>query len=60
MSAPRAAGCFSIRSPRVMGMDRSKIRVLTPDVGGGFGTKAFFYPEYALAAVASQKARAAR
>ncbi|MEM7045787.1 MAG: xanthine dehydrogenase family protein molybdopterin-binding subunit [Pseudomonadota bacterium] len=39
----------------VMGMDRAKIRVLTPDVGGGFGTKAFFYPEYALAAVASRK-----
>ena len=39
----------------VMGIDREKIRVLTPDVGGGFGTKAFFYPEYALAAVASRK-----
>ncbi|MDH3661715.1 MAG: xanthine dehydrogenase family protein molybdopterin-binding subunit [Alphaproteobacteria bacterium] len=38
----------------VMGMAREKIRVLTPDVGGGFGTKAFFYPEYALAAVASR------
>ena len=38
----------------VMGMEREKIRVLTPDVGGGFGTKAFFYPEYALAAVASR------
>ena len=38
----------------VTGMDRAKIRVLTPDVGGGFGTKAFFYPEYALAAVASR------
>ncbi|MEL6962053.1 MAG: xanthine dehydrogenase family protein molybdopterin-binding subunit [Pseudomonadota bacterium] len=38
----------------VMGMDRDKITVLTPDVGGGFGTKAFFYPEYALAAVASR------
>ncbi|MGI9508400.1 MAG: xanthine dehydrogenase family protein molybdopterin-binding subunit [Geminicoccaceae bacterium] len=39
----------------VMGIEREKIRVLTPDVGGGFGTKAFFYPEYALAAVASRK-----
>lgn len=39
----------------VLGVDREKIRVLTPDVGGGFGTKAFFYPEYALAAVASQQ-----
>ena len=39
----------------VMGIDRKNIRVLTPDVGGGFGTKAFFYPEYALAAVASRQ-----
>ncbi len=39
----------------VMGIDREKIRVLTPDVGGGFGTKAFFYPEYALASVASRQ-----
>jgi carbon-monoxide dehydrogenase large subunit len=28
------------------------MRVVTPDVGGGFGTKAFCYREYALAAVA--------
>ncbi len=39
----------------VMGIDKKTIRVLTPDVGGGFGTKAFFYPEYALAAVASRQ-----
>ena len=31
-----------------------KVRVLTPDVGGGFGMKAFFYPEYAMAAWASR------
>ncbi len=31
------------------------IRVLTPDVGGGFGTKAFFYPEYALAVWAARQ-----
>ena len=28
-----------------MGMDPGQIRVTTPDVGGGFGTKAFNYPE---------------
>jgi carbon-monoxide dehydrogenase large subunit len=32
-----------------------KIRVLTPDVGGGFGMKAFFYPEYALAVWAARQ-----
>ena len=37
-----------------------KMRVITPDVGGGFGTKLFPYREYALAAVAAEKARASR
>ncbi len=32
-----------------------KIRVITPDVGGGFGTKAFVYHEYPLAAIAAKK-----
>ena len=31
-----------------------KVRILTPDVGGGFGMKAFFYPEYAMAAFAAR------
>jgi aerobic carbon-monoxide dehydrogenase large subunit len=32
-----------------------KLRVVTPDVGGGFGTKLFPYREYALAAVAAKR-----
>lgn len=32
-----------------------KMRVICPDVGGGFGTKLFPYREYALAAVAARK-----
>ena len=32
-----------------------KMRVITPDVGGGFGTKLFPYREYALAAVAAKR-----
>jgi len=32
-----------------------KLRVVTPDVGGGFGTKLFTYREYALAALAAQR-----
>jgi carbon-monoxide dehydrogenase large subunit len=31
-----------------------RMRVVTPDVGGGFGTKLFTYREYALAAVAAR------
>jgi carbon-monoxide dehydrogenase large subunit len=34
-----------------------KLRVITPDVGGGFGTKLFCYREYALAAVAARALR---
>jgi carbon-monoxide dehydrogenase large subunit len=33
------------------------MRVVTPDVGGGFGSKLFCYREYALAAVAAQRLR---
>jgi len=32
-----------------------KLRVVTPDVGGGFGTKLFTYREYALAVVAARQ-----
>jgi len=34
-----------------------RMRVVTPDVGGGFGTKLFPYREYALAAVAAERLR---
>ena len=38
------------RRPRPnFGMEADKVRVLTPDVGGGFGMKAFYYPEYSMA-----------
>lgn len=33
------------------------LRVVTPDVGGGFGTKNFLYPEYALVLWAARKLR---
>jgi len=41
----------------VMGLAPDKMRVITPDVGGGFGTKLFPYREYALATVAAEKLR---
>ena len=31
------------------------VRVITPDVGGGFGMKSFYYPEQALAVWSSKK-----
>jgi carbon-monoxide dehydrogenase large subunit len=39
---------------QVMGLAPEQMRVITPDVGGGFGTKLFAYREYALAAVAAK------
>ena len=33
-----------------LGLEADRVRVITPDVGGGFGMKAFFYPEYSLTA----------
>jgi len=41
----------------VMKLNADQMRVITPDVGGGFGTKLFPYREYALAAVAAEKTR---
>jgi carbon-monoxide dehydrogenase large subunit len=39
----------------VLKIPPEKLRVITPDVGGGFGTKLFPYREYALAAVAAER-----
>jgi aerobic carbon-monoxide dehydrogenase large subunit len=41
----------------VLKMPLEKMRVICPDVGGGFGTKLFPYREYALIAVAARKLR---
>jgi carbon-monoxide dehydrogenase large subunit len=38
----------------ILRIDPKRIRVVTPDVGGGFGTKSFVYHEYPLAALAAQ------
>jgi carbon-monoxide dehydrogenase large subunit len=38
----------------VLGADRSEIRVIAPDVGGGFGAKVPTYPEFLVVAKAAQ------
>jgi carbon-monoxide dehydrogenase large subunit len=50
-------GSHAIRDTlcEMLALPPEKIRVLTPDVGGGFGTKLFIYREYALAAVAAKR-----
>ena len=44
-----------IIAKHVLKIPPEKMRVVTPDVGGGFGTKLFAYREYALVAVAAKK-----
>lgn len=43
----------------VLNIPTEKMRVICPDVGGGFGTKLFPYREYALVAVAARKLKKA-
>jgi carbon-monoxide dehydrogenase large subunit len=39
----------------ILKVEPERIRVVTPDVGGGFGTKLFMYREYPLCAVAAER-----
>jgi carbon-monoxide dehydrogenase large subunit len=39
----------------ILKVDPDRVRVVTPDVGGGFGTKIFMYREYPLCAVAAER-----
>ncbi|HET6520435.1 MAG TPA: xanthine dehydrogenase family protein molybdopterin-binding subunit [Geminicoccaceae bacterium] len=40
---------------KILKQPRDKVRVLCGDVGGGFGMKAFFFPEYGLVAWAARR-----
>ena len=50
-------GSHAIRDTlcEMLGLKPEQIRVVTPDVGGGFGTKLFIYREYVLAALAARR-----
>lgn len=48
-------GLRDIIAGDIMGIDASRLRVVTPDVGGGFGTKTFAYREYPLCLVAAER-----
>ncbi len=39
---------------RALGLPPARVRVTTPDVGGGFGMKAMAYPEYVVIAAAAR------
>src|SRR5262249_40849291 len=45
----------TILSAILPGHSPEKLRVVSPDVGGGFGMKAFLYPEYVLALWAARR-----
>jgi len=40
---------------KLLGEPLERIRLITPDVGGGFGMKTFMYPEYMLAMLAARR-----
>ncbi|HZD79904.1 MAG TPA: xanthine dehydrogenase family protein molybdopterin-binding subunit, partial [Actinomycetota bacterium] len=46
---------FDVRSDLAewLGLDKARIRVIAPDVGGGFGAKLITYPEYLVVAAAA-------
>ncbi len=51
-------GPHFVRDPlaeAVLKIPKEKLRLVTPNVGGGFGMKAFVYPEHALVVWASRK-----
>jgi aerobic carbon-monoxide dehydrogenase large subunit len=44
-----------VLASKILKVEAERIRVVTPDVGGGFGTKIFVYREYPLCAVAAER-----
>ena len=48
-------GMKDVFANHVLHVPEDQVRVRTADVGGGFGMKVFFYPEYAMAAVAARQ-----
>ncbi len=47
-------GLRDIIAKSMLRIDPQRIRVVTPDVGGGFGTKSFVYAEYPLVLKAAE------
>jgi carbon-monoxide dehydrogenase large subunit len=50
----QGAGGVRDRVARVLNLEPANLRVVTPDVGGGFGMKGFIYPEQALVLIAAR------
>ncbi|MCW5748359.1 MAG: xanthine dehydrogenase family protein molybdopterin-binding subunit, partial [Alphaproteobacteria bacterium] len=54
-----AGGGGAVRARRelaiILGIDPAQVRVVAQDIGGNFGTRNFFYPEFALVAWAARR-----
>ena len=48
-------GVRDIIAKDILDIDPANLRIVTPDVGGGFGTKIFVYREYPLCLVAAER-----
>ncbi len=48
-------GVRDVIAEDILKIDPSRLRVVTPDVGGGFGTKIFVYREYPLCLLAAER-----
>jgi carbon-monoxide dehydrogenase large subunit len=48
---------FDVRNDlaELLGVDKKRVRVIAPDVGGGFGAKLLMYPEFAVVAASAKK-----
>ena len=54
-SGNQGSGGLRDRVCGVLNLDKSKLRVITKDVGGGFGMKGFMYPEQPLVLIAAKQ-----
>jgi aerobic carbon-monoxide dehydrogenase large subunit len=55
MGSQGSHGIQATLATKIFKIPKSQIRVITPDVGGGFGTKTFMFREYPLCMLAAQK-----
>ncbi len=54
-SGNQGSGGLRDRIADILRIDRTKLHVVSPDVGGGFGMKGFVYPEQPLVLVAAKE-----
>ena len=56
-SSSQGAPALQERIAGILGIEKEDLRVVTPDVGGGFGMKMFPYPEQAITLLAAKLCR---